>query len=140
MKYKQFNNFWILRIDRGEEIIESITRCCEENNITCGVISGIGAVDQLEIGIYRIREHHFHSKAIEGEFEITSLNGNISENEGSVYLHLHITVADENNVCWGGHLKQAVVSATAEICIMVSNGRLIRKKDSETGLNLIEIN
>ena len=40
----------------------------------------------------------------------------------------------------GGHLKKAVVSATAEITVHVLEGRVGRKWNEEIGLNLLAFN
>ena len=70
--------------------------------------------------------------------EITSLLGNVSQMNGEVYLHLHITLADENYNVHGGHLTSAVISATGEIIIDTIDGIVDREFDEEVGLNLFK--
>ena len=68
--------------------------------------------------------------------EITSIIGNITEKEKKPYLHIHITLADKDMKVIGGHLKECRISATAEIFVRIFKGRIDRKKDEKTGLEL----
>lgn len=52
---------------------------------------------------------------------------------------MHITFADENLNVHGGHLNEAIISATCEIIINKIDEKVDRFKDSETGLNLYDI-
>ena len=45
-------------------------------------------------------------------------------------------LSDEEIRAFGGHLKEATVSVTAEIILRTVNGKIKREKDIETGLNL----
>lgn len=54
-------------------------------------------------------------------------------------LHLHIVLGDEKFQAYGGHLKNAVVSATCEIAIFELDSKIKRKYDDEIGLNLLDI-
>ena len=49
MEYRKFGSTYILRIDRGEEILESITALCRKEKIYLGSISGIGAVGEVTL-------------------------------------------------------------------------------------------
>ena len=46
MEYRKFGSTYILRIDRGEEILASITTLCNAEKIRLGSVSGIGAVGE----------------------------------------------------------------------------------------------
>lgn len=138
MKIKKVENNYILRIDRGEEIVDSIKKACIENKIKAGGIIGIGAVDELKIGIYNVPNKEYLSETLKGSYEVTNLTGNISTMNGEIYLHLHITVTDENFNAKGGHLNFAIVGGTCEIIIKEIKDTIERKKDLETGLNIYD--
>ena len=53
------------------------------------------------------------------------------------YGHFHISIGDDEGRVWGGHLNRAVISATCELVVTVLDGRVERKPDPETGLNLM---
>jgi len=54
-------------------------------------------------------------------------------------IHCHIAVGTNKMALYGGHLKEATVSATCEIIFNELGDNLIRKEDQETGLNLISV-
>ena len=139
MLTKKFNNKIIVRIDKGEEIVESLEKVCKDNNITLGSISGIGATDKVKIGLFDVSTKKYHSKELIGNYEIAPLSGNISTINNEIYLHLHINLCDSNHNSFGGHLNSCIVSATFECIIDIIDGKIDRKFDEAIGLNLIEI-
>ena len=139
MNFKRFGEKYVIRIDKDEKIVETLIKVCVANEITNGNITGIGAVSKAKIGLFKPEEKKYFSKELLGDYEITSLNGNISTMNGEVYLHLHINLADEEYKTFGGHLNEAVVSATCEVIIEKIEGRVERELDIETGLNLLKI-
>ena len=58
MEYRKFGSTYILRIDRGEEILESITALCRKEKIYLGSISGIGAVGEVTLGVFNLSLIH----------------------------------------------------------------------------------
>lgn len=90
MEYKKFNNFYVLRIDKGEEVLTSLTNFCKKENIKVGQITGLGATDKITIGLFNPNEKAYKKSEFTGPMEITSLIGNISSKDNEVYLHCHI--------------------------------------------------
>ena len=74
-------------------------------------ISGLGAVDELLIGVYDVRAQRYASHPFAGVYEITSLSGNLTLQDGAPHAHLHVTAGDIHGNAVGGHLLQATVSA-----------------------------
>ncbi len=136
MEYRRFGNTYIVRLNRGEEVISCITKLCREENITLGSINGLGAADHAVIGLYDVEKQHFEQKELNCPLEISSIHGNISTQEGEIYLHVHINLADESLTVHGGHLKECRISATCELFIEKIEGTVERVKDPETGLNI----
>ncbi len=139
MKYKQCGTKVFVRIDKGEEIVETLKHLCEHLDITLGTITGIGATDTVTIGLFDVSSKTYRSKQLTGDHEIVPLYGNITTMNNEVYLHLHINLCDEQNRSFGGHLNTAVVSATFEGVIDVVNGSIDRKKDEIMQLNLLDL-
>ena len=140
MEYKKINNKYILRLDPKEEIVSTIKDLCTKESINCGTITGIGAVNELMIGLFNPSNKEYKSKTLKDNFEIASLTGNISVMNNEVYLHLHICVTDENFNAFGGHLNSAIISATGEITITKIDTTIERKFSEKIGLNLYEFN
>lgn len=138
MKSKKFDNKYLVRIDKGEEIVETLKEFCEKENIKLGTITGIGATNRVKVGLFAPKEKEYHASELEDNFEITSLCGNITTMNGETYLHLHINLCDSNHKCFGGHLNYAYVSATFEGIIELIEGEVDRHLDNEVGLNLLD--
>lgn len=139
MEYKKVNNNYIVRIDKGEEVIEKIKELCNKESIKLGTITGIGATNNVEIGLFDINTKEYHSSKLTDIYEITSLIGNISTMNDETYLHIHINISDRNNNAYGGHLNKCYVSATVELFINVIDSQIDRKFNEEIGLNLIDL-
>lgn len=137
MEYKVFDEIIVLRLEKGEEVIETIKKLCEKEDIKAGLISGLGATNHVVVGLFKADEKKYYSNTFEEDFEISNLTGNISRMNGEVYLHIHGTFANIEGKCIGGHLNKAVISATSEIIITKINADIERKFNKEIGLNLI---
>lgn len=139
MRFKRFGNKFILRIDKGEEIVETLKRFCKENSIKLASITGIGATDKAIIGILDLSTKKYSSKEFKGDYEITNLSGNITTMNNEPYIHLHITLGDSKQRAFGGHLNSAVVSATFEAVVNIIEGAAEREFSKELGINLIRL-
>ena len=52
MEYKRQRNTVIVRVDKGEDIIKELLSLSEKENILFASISGLGAVNDIELGIF----------------------------------------------------------------------------------------
>ena len=140
MDFKKFENTYIVRIDKGEELCEKLISLCEAQNIRLGFISGFGAADLIEAGLFDPDEKKFISNTYEGVYEITSLLGTITKKDEKPYLHIHVNFSDRDNVTRGGHLAKANISLTAELMITPLEGSVSRSYDPDTSLYLMDFN
>jgi len=137
MEYRRFDDAYVIRLDRGDEIISCITDFCRKENVQLGSLTGLGAADHAVIGLYDVTERFYHKTELNGPMEITSLVGNITTKDDETYLHLHINLCDETMSVRGGHLNECRISATSEIIVKKIEGRVERLHDTEvTGLNI----
>jgi len=139
MRFKKIGSTYIIRLERGEKVIEKLLELCEKEKIKAGYFNGLGALDEVELAHFSLTTREYYSKKLSGQYEITSLHGNISEMSGKGYIHAHIVVGDSQFNSWSGHLREATISATCEIFLVKLDGMINRKKDEETGLNLLDI-
>ena len=139
MESKKIENKHIIRLDRGEKIIESIKDFCAKKNIKLGYFFGIGALDEVELAHYVVENKKYTSKVFKQPLEIVSLIGNITTLDNEVYLHCHITLGDEEMKAIVGHLKEGKIAATCEIILVKLDGEIDRKHDDFIGLNLLDI-
>ena len=136
MEYKNIDSQHILvRLDPNDEIVTSLMQVAKEEKIELAMVQGIGAVKKVVMGVYNVPEQHYKANTLEGAFEMLSLTGTIDTMAGKPYSHFHIAV-DEQGAAHGGHLNEAIISATAEIVITKLAGSVDRRKSEETGLNI----
>ncbi|MDD4052947.1 MAG: DNA-binding protein [candidate division Zixibacteria bacterium] len=126
---------YLVRLDRGEEVIETLTSFAARRKIGCGFLQGIGAVENAEIGYFDLAKKKYRRRTIASVAEAVGLNGNISLLDGKPFIHAHIILAGPDQKVAGGHLFSANVAITLEIYVRVIRGRLIRKHDPKTGFN-----
>ncbi len=138
MQFQKFADTYFIRLDRGEEVVASLQKFCEAKKILLAEISGIGAVGELEVGLFDVATKKYLSQKFTGDFEVAPLLGSVTMKDGAVYLHFHINFADREQNSRGGHLNSAVVSAIFEVMLRTLPGKLNRKFDETIGLNLLE--
>ena len=138
MEYERYGSKLLIRLDPGEDVVATLADVCKGENVRLGIVSGIGAVGKATVGLFKPDSKEYFSTTLEKPFEITNLTGNVSEMNGELYLHLHITLADIEHNAFGGHLNEAIVSATAEIWVDIVEGEVDREFSETIGLNLLK--
>ena len=138
MDYRRMQDTVFARIDRGEEIQEQLRVIAERESIRLASVSGLGAVNDFTVGVFKTDRKQYDSNTFTGYFEIVSLTGTITTMDGQYYAHLHITAGDAEGRAVGGHLNTAVVSATSEIVLHLIDGTVEREFSPEVGLNLLK--
>ena len=136
MDYRRYSSTIILRLDKGDEIIECLKQVAKAELITAASVSGIGAAGEVSGGIFDVPNRQYSKHDYTGIREITGLNGNISTMDGEVYIHAHMNCAGADGNVVGGHLIRCVVGLTAEIFIQCADAVLDRRRDESVGLNV----
>lgn len=139
MKYKRFGNTLIVRIDRGEEILDKIRELAAAENIKLASVTALGATNDFTVGVFNTAEKKYYANEFKGAFEIVSLAGTINTMDGQFYTHIHMSAGNEKGEVFGGHLNRAVVSATCEMIVTVIDGEVDRYHDDDVGLNLFKL-
>ena len=139
MKYKRFGNTLVVRIDRGEEILDRLHELADKEGIKLASVSALGATNDFTVGVFNTSEKKYYSNEFKGAFEIVSLTGTISTMDGAFYAHLHMSAGNEKGEVFGGHLNRAMISATCEMIVSVIDGEVDRYHDDDVGLNLFKL-
>ena len=127
----------IFRLQKGQKIVETLTKTLTTKGL-CGSIFAIGAVSWVKLKVYDLKTRAYFEKVVEGKLEVCSLTGIVAHLEdGQIAIHPHIVVTNERFETFGGHLEEAIVSATLEV-IFIEGDKLQRKYDEEIGLNLLD--
>lgn len=130
-------NAFFLRLDAGEVLHETIVRFCEEQGITAGHFTAIGAVRGLVLAYYHLDRKEYAQRECEGDLEVVSCTGNVALFEDRPFLHVHGVFSDADYRPYAGHVVRAEVSATLEVYLTPFYGGGIRREpDPATGLKL----
>ena len=138
MEYRKFQNKIIVRMDKGEEILEKVREVAEKEKIKLADISALGCVSEFTVGVFDTEAKEYHANEFKGSFEIVSLTGTINTMNDEFYCHLHMSAGNEKGQVFGGHLNRAIISATCEMVITLIDGRVDRRFEKEVGLNLFQ--
>lgn len=138
MEYRRFDNTVVVRLDKGEEILDKVKEVALKENIKLASVTALGAVNDFTVGVFKTEEKKYYANEFKGDFEIVSLTGTINTMDDEFYCHLHMSAGDTSGKVFGGHLNRAVVSATCEMIINIINGSVDRSFNEEIGLNLFK--
>ncbi len=139
MRFVKLESRYIIKLRKGENIVENLIKFSEVNDIKNAYFNGIGAVLEATLSFYDLKKKKYEDLVLEGEWEITSLIGNIMQMDNKAVVHAHIALSDKQKNLKGGHLKEAVTGGTCEIVLDKLNSNINRKYDEETGLNLMDM-
>ena len=137
MEYRKFGDTYIVSMDPGEEILGQLRVFAEAEQVKLASVTALGAVKDFTVGVFDTGAKVYKSNRFQGVYEIVSLVGTINTMDGAFYCHLHMCAADQEGRAFGGHLNEAVISATCELVISCLPGRTDRVFSDEVGLNLI---
>jgi len=135
MEFQRTRHGYALKLDSGEEIIAALAAFAASQSVRAGMISGLGAVGETELGFFVRETGSYIRRTFSGEHEIGSLTGNFSELDGKPFPHCHIMIAADDFVAYTGHLFRGLVTVTCEIQVVTDPGVLIRVRRPELGFN-----
>ncbi|MEK7824253.1 MAG: DUF296 domain-containing protein [Candidatus Eisenbacteria bacterium] len=130
---------YALRIDTGEEIVATLKAFGAEHGVRAGLISGLGAVGDTELGFFVRSTGQYATRTFTGEHEIGVLTGNFSELDGEPFPHCHAVIAGEDFIAHAGHLFRGVVTVTCEVQVVTDPEVLRRVRRPDLGFNPLEL-
>lgn len=135
MEYEVESDRIIVRLDPGDEVLDSLETLRDAEGLEHGFLMGIGAVDKIVLGHYDVSEQAYDEELFTGQFEVTSFLGNIGPDK----IHTHIQLGTDSFESIGGHCSKAVVSGTFEIVVLPGETSLTHQLDERTGLDVFAI-
>ena len=134
---------YLLRLERGEDVLPAITDFCKRKGILSGSFRAIGAVEKIKIGYYDLPSKKYGSKEYADAMEVASMTGNIAQVEGLPFVHCHAVLSGiapgTENQPIGGHVFDAKVAVTLEVHLVAFNEKIARSFDDAIGLKLLDI-
>lgn len=139
MKFQPTPCGYLVVLDRGDEVIGSLTFFAEQQKIRSGSLSGIGAVEKTTLAYYDLDVKQYLTREFLDRMELVSLNGNYAFLNGKPFVHCHAVISGRDYAACAGHLMKATISATGEIQVFVTPNEISRGLDVVTGLHLIQL-
>lgn len=129
---------FVLVLDSGDDLIPSISQCARDAKLKGAMISGLGQVQNPTLAYFSSDPKAKPTLTnFAGFYELASLNGNITNNAGQHYTHVHAVLADKQFHGIAGHVNDAKVGLTVEVTIIPFTSAVERMVDAETGFGSI---
>ena len=136
MKFRMEKSRAYMTLAQGDNINKTFESFAEVKGVGCAWLNGIGALENPEIGYYSLEDKSYYRKIFKGEYELTSLIGNITLKEGKPFSHTHITFSDTEFRVFGGHLFNANITAAGEFIMQFGSDEINREMNAVIGLPL----
>ena len=134
----QTKNEFVLRLDRGEDVLAELQNWAAQERVEGATLTVIGASKKVVLAYYNLETKQYQNHEITEDLEVVSVIGNVAMFDGVPVIHMHGTFSRPDLSVIGGHIKQLIVSATCEVVLRVLPGTLRRQHDEHTGLNLLQ--
>lgn len=140
MEYKMIGKQVYLRLDPGDDLLETIKAVCQKEN-KIGSFQGIGACREVVIATFLEKEKRYADYQFNELLEIASLTGNTTfDRDGGILIHAHGVFSflnQENKVeVTGGHIRRAIIGITGEIVLTLHDQKISRKHDPVRGVDI----
>ena len=138
MTFNKSDNTIFVSLCKGDNIFNNLYEILDNKHVKSAWINGIGAIENVEIGSYDLKNKKYDKLKLKGIYELTSLMGNLSYKDGNPFLHLHVNLSDSKCRTYGGHLFDANISIAGEFLIHILNVDSYRVYNENIGLHLLE--
>ena len=128
---------YIFRINKGKDLMEALTDFCHDNQIKCGIINGIGILENATVCSYDTVKKKYDKRVINKPADMLNLMGNVSIMDNRANVRADIMLVDADGKTDGGQLAAGTKVFSAEVFIQELVGEpRVRKQDKVTKLNL----
>jgi predicted DNA-binding protein with PD1-like motif len=125
------------RIEKGEELIETLTELCKEHDVRAGQIQAVGALTQAEIARFDEASGDYETVfSGDGSFELISLSGNVSRLGDEVVLRLEGLLSAKGPVApqvFSGQLRSGRAASVEFVLEIFEDLAIERRLDSDSG-------
>lgn len=130
---------WMLRLDDGQDLFESLTAFAEREKVgAAAIVSGIGMFRRATFGYWDGQQYQPHELTV--PHEVVALHGTIARADGSPSIHLHGAAAGPDHRLVGGHLLRATVGVLQEMVVRTFPGRTFGRPLVESwGLRMLDL-
>lgn len=131
---------FVVVLEPGEEAFARLTTFATEQGITAASLTAIGAFEKAVVGWFDVQSKSYRRIPVPEQCEVLSAIGDIAvDDSGKSSLHVHAVLGLGDGSTRGGHLLEGFVQPTLEVTVLESPGYLRRRKRSELGIALIDL-
>lgn len=139
MEIARTEDYLLLKLEHGENIVKSIEEMIEDEKETLLVVVGIGMLTDFELGYFDREQRKYVVKSFNEPHELTALQGSVVR-EGNPRMHLHTVVADREQHVAGGHLLKGFAWMSNEIGFLRLKGIDSRRwMDKDKGVSILHV-
>lgn len=140
MKWRQVsaNEYLLVFTEPDAELISTLNAFAAERNIPSGRLQAIGSVSAAKLGWWSNDTKVVETYTAEGQFELVSFLGNITSNCEGPRIHAHAILTGPGGLV-AGHAVSLTVRASVEVSITVFDAPVVRVKNENFGLWIIDL-
>lgn len=128
---------YIFRLPKGKDLLESLADFCHDNQVKCGIVNVIGAVESATLSVFDQAKKKYDKQVFSEAMEIVNLTGNISIQDNRPCVHAHAMFANKEYKVVGGHLLPGTKIFVGEAYIQELVGEpKVRRMDKATKISL----
>src|ERR1700752_243104 len=131
---KRVEGAYTVSIEDKASVLDALTDFISSQKIQAGQITGIGATNEATLRFFDSSSRKYVDKTFSEQMEISNLSGNISEADGKLLLHLHITLGRQDYTALAGPLLDAHVRGAAEFFVYPIASTVVKVKNEAVGL------
>ncbi len=130
---------YLLRLDDGQDLFETLSRFADAEGIRAGtILSGIGMLKTAAFGYWDGSEYQAHEIPV--PHELVALHGTFARADDRPSIHLHAAAAGPDHRLVGGHLLRATLGVLAEVAVDTFPGRTFGRPLVESfGLRMLDL-
>ena len=130
---------YVLRLESGDDILKSLRQFATTKRLGASLLEGIGSLSKVKLGHYDFKTKQYRYETFEDDLEILNLSGNIATMDREPLPHVHVTLGRRDFSVIGGHLDEGSSANMVEIGLWKLPGKLVKAKDAEIGLNVLQL-
>lgn len=130
---------WVAVLDPGEEAKASLLEFARREKVPAASFVALGAFERAVLAYFEWDKKRYKPIPVDEQVEVITLAGDIVRNEkGEPDLHAHAVLGRSDGTTRGGHLLEGHVRPTLEVTITETPAPLIRRKQPDLGVALID--
>lgn len=108
---------YLLVIEKGQPILDTLLKHVDEHGIKACAISGQGSVENPRIAYYDLKSASYLTQDFKGIYELASINGTVTFSGNKRGTELYAVLGNREHQAFAGHLMGGEVGAALELIV-----------------------